>query len=198
MFRGHGDRARACRLLPPGWAVDARRPFRAASKRWPRQARPVRPSSIVTGRLSTAMPSSSATSSCSPSGWVDRGVGPGDVVSIQLPNWYEFVVIALGDPTGGWDHQPVAPHLPAPRAAPRPHGRRVEGAVHPGPLSRPRPSRRVAGGHCRLGALPRCTWWSTRRVPPRWGRSTPPPYGSPITLAPDGSGGAAAAGAARR
>ncbi len=27
---------------------------------------------------------------------VSRGVGPGDVVSIQLPNWYPFVVAALG------------------------------------------------------------------------------------------------------
>src|SRR5580692_7899196 len=30
------------------------------------------------------------------SAWLDaRGVGPGDVVSIQLPNWYPFVVIAV-------------------------------------------------------------------------------------------------------
>ncbi len=40
---------------------------------------------------------------------VDRGVGRGDVVSIQLPNWYEFVVIALATQRVGGIINPLLP-----------------------------------------------------------------------------------------
>ena len=39
----------------------------------------------------------------------DRGVGRGDVVSIQLPNWYEFVVIALATQRVGGIINPLLP-----------------------------------------------------------------------------------------
>ncbi len=39
----------------------------------------------------------------------DRGVGQGDVVSIQLPNWYEFVVIALATQRVGGVINPLLP-----------------------------------------------------------------------------------------
>ena len=39
----------------------------------------------------------------------DRGIGRGDVVSIQLPNWYEFVVIALGTQRVGGIINPLLP-----------------------------------------------------------------------------------------
>ena len=39
----------------------------------------------------------------------ERGVGRGDVVSIQLPNWYEFVVIALGTQRVGGIINPLLP-----------------------------------------------------------------------------------------
>jgi cyclohexanecarboxylate-CoA ligase len=43
-------------------------------------------------------------------GWlVDRGVGPGDVVSVQLPNWFEFVVAAVAAQSLGAVINPLLP-----------------------------------------------------------------------------------------
>ncbi len=42
--------------------------------------------------------------------WLEaRGVGPGDVVSIQLPNWYEFVVLAVATQRVGGVINPLLP-----------------------------------------------------------------------------------------
>ena len=42
--------------------------------------------------------------------WLDaRGVGAGDVVSIQLPNWYEFVVVAVATQAVGGVINPLLP-----------------------------------------------------------------------------------------
>jgi cyclohexanecarboxylate-CoA ligase len=44
------------------------------------------------------------------SAWLaGRGVGPGDVVSIQLPNWYEFVVAAVATQQVGGVINPLLP-----------------------------------------------------------------------------------------
>ena len=42
--------------------------------------------------------------------WLEaRGVGAGDVVSIQLPNWYEFVVLAVATQRVGGVINPLLP-----------------------------------------------------------------------------------------
>ena len=41
------------------------------------------------------------------------GISTGDVVSVQLPNWYETVVVAVAIQIHRGGHQPAAPQLPA-------------------------------------------------------------------------------------
>jgi hypothetical protein len=79
----------------------------------PPSRRPRRPERLAVvdrdGAPSTAMPSWRRDARPF-AAWLERaGVGAGDVVSIQLPNWYEFVVLAAGHPSGGAVINPLLP-----------------------------------------------------------------------------------------
>ena len=126
----------------------------------------------------TGWPSSTATASAVHSyaelgrdvstfaAWLEaRGVGAGDVVSIQLPNWYEFVVVAVATQRVGAVINPLLPDLPPQGAAPRLHRRRVQGGVHAGALSRPTTIWPPRARSSRSRGAPSSTWSSTTERP---------------------------------
>ncbi len=127
------------------------------------------------------MPSSGATSRPSPRGWRARGVGAGDVVSIQLPNWYEFVVVAVAtQPVGGV----INPLLPIYRRKELLHAFTVaESKVvcTPAHYRYLRPPGRHAAPSSRSRGAPSSMWWWTRNDLRRTRRPTAPPSGSPTS-----------------
>ena len=102
-----------------------------------------------------------------------RGVGPGDVVSVQLPNRYETVVVAVAVLSPRRGDQPAAAELPRPRARARlrrPPGRR---SSSPRRVPRLRPPRARRPGRGAPPASRPCTWWSTAQAPAPARRATP-------------------------
>ena len=117
----------------------------------------------------------------------EHGVWPGDVVSVQLPNWYETVAVDLGVLARGAVLNPLLPNYRARELAPHPRHRAHEAAVHARrvPRLRPRrarsrpPRRRSTRSHDHvvvrgagdfwqhvLGRAPRAPR-ARRRIPPR-------------------------------
>ena len=127
--------------------------------------------------------------------WLEaRGVGAGDVVSIQLPNWYEFVVVAVATQRVGGVINPLLPDLPPQGAAPRLHRRRVRRwcarrrTIAPSTTWPPRArSSRSRGAHRPCGGG-RGTTRGRRRRP------TAPSSGSATSLAGAGGGDASEPG----
>ena len=98
------------RRLPAGRPVGRLDAVGPPGAPWPQNGRSVSPSSTATGRPPTAMPNSSATSPLF-AAWLEDAGGSalGDVVSIQLPNWYEFVVVAVATQRVGGVINPLLP-----------------------------------------------------------------------------------------
>ena len=126
-----------------------------------------RPSSTATAARSTAM-ASWARDVSAVAAWLEaRGVGPGDVVSIQLPNWYETVVVAVATQAVG---AVINPLLPIYRRRELLHVFTVAASkvvCTPAQLSRLRPSDRHGRGASRSRGAPSSMWSSTSAAPRR-------------------------------
>ena len=82
----------------------------AEDRRHARQAGDASPTApTATGRDASPIASSATWSPARPRRCSRLGVGHGDVVSVQLPNWWEFVVIALACARVGAVVNPLMP-----------------------------------------------------------------------------------------